>query len=56
MVNKRDDSESFRCQNALFASSFELLSFPIINSTEGSGYASLNTFSFKVTSHDECAF
>jgi hypothetical protein len=50
VVSKREDCESFLCQKALFASNFEntldIDNFPIVKSTDGRGYASLNTLLF----------
>ena len=45
VVNKREDSLSFLCQNALLASSLEntldLDNLPIVNSTDDKGYVRL---------------
>ena len=52
VVSKREDCESFLCQKTLFASNFENIldfdNFPSVKSTDGRGYASLNTLLFNL--------
>ena len=52
VVSKREDSESFLCQKALFASNFENIldfdNFPSVKSTDWRGYASLKTLLFNL--------